>query len=536
MDIDPTTNKAPAVREDTPGDSSSTQAFLQERVALFTLACTLFGLTLLAFRVVTALAAGRLTLTHPSMLLHGVGLLSFIAIWLVTRRGRYSARVVRGLENTAIIVTSGLFTAVPIALPIALRPDYVLILSLLLIVMTRSILVPSTARRTAIIVALVGVLVVAGSYISVLGADLSGLPPMIRRELRPVLTAFRSGSWWLLTAGLAVTTSHVIYGLRREIHEARRLGQYTLEEKLGEGGMGVVYRASHAMLRRPTAVKLLAPDKAGVETIARFEREVRLTARLTHPNTITIFDYGRTPEGIFYYAMELLDGASLEDVVAVGGALPPARAIHVGCQIASALVEAHTAGLIHRDIKPANVILCERGGIPDVVKVVDFGLVRELEAGTELSRAGTVSGTPLYLAPEAIRSPEQVDARTDIYAVGAVIYYLLAGDHVFHGRTTVEICAHHLHSEPPPIAERASGPLPDGLGEIVMACLRKDPALRPQTAADLLARLRTCGVTAAWTPEAARAWWAANGEKLRVHHAAHGSSAASTIAVDLQRR
>jgi cytochrome bd-type quinol oxidase subunit 2 len=177
MDSDPTTNTASAGREDTPGDSSATQTFLRERVALFALVCTLLGLTLLVFRVVTALAARCRTVTHPSMLLHGVGLLSFIAIWLITRRGHYSARVVRGLENTAIILTCGLFTAVPLALPIALRPDYVLILSLLLISMTMSILVPSTARRTAIIVILVVVLVVAGSYIAVLGADLSSLPP-----------------------------------------------------------------------------------------------------------------------------------------------------------------------------------------------------------------------------------------------------------------------------------------------------------------------------------------------------------------------
>jgi eukaryotic-like serine/threonine-protein kinase len=234
--------------------------------------------------------------------------------------------------------------------------------------------------------------------------------------------------------------------------------------------------------------------------------------------------------------MELLDGASLEAVVAVGGALPPTRAIHVGCQIASALVEAHTAGLIHRDIKPANVILCERGGIPDVVKVVDFGLVRELDAGTDLSRSGTVSGTPLYLAPEAMRSPDHVDARADIYALGGVLYYLLAGDHVFHGRTTVEVCAHHLHSAPRPIVERAPGPLPEGLSKLVMDCLKKDPAERPQSAAELLDRLQTCGASRTWSPQAARAWWSAHGEKLRAHHATHGRSAACTIAVDLQHR
>jgi hypothetical protein len=536
MNSDSTTKAAAAAGDDTLGDSTSSRGLLQERVGLFALACMLLGLTFLVFRVVTALAAGRLSLTHPSMMVHVAGLLCFTAIWLVCRRGHYSARVVRGLENTAIISTAGFYTALALLLPIALRPDYVLILSLLLIVTTRSILIPSTTRRTAVIVVLVGVLAVAGSYIAVLGADLSGFPPLLRRELGPALTAIRSGAWWLLISGLAITTSHVIYGLRREIHEARRLGQYALEEKLGEGGMGVVYRASHAMLRRPTAVKLLAPEKAGLETIARFEREVRLTARLTHPNTITIYDYGRTPEGIFYYAMELLEGASLEEVVEVGGALPPGRAIHVGSQIASALVEAHTAGLIHRDIKPANVILCERGGISDVVKVVDFGLVRELDAGTDLSRAGTVSGTPLYLAPEAIRSPNQVDARADIYALGGVLYYLLAGDHVFHGRTTVEVCAHHLHSEPPPIAQRVRASLTEDLGKLVMDCLKKDPAERPQTAADALERLQACDAARAWTPQAARAWWAENGERLRAHHASHTSSAASTIAVDLQRR
>jgi serine/threonine protein kinase len=301
--------------------------------------------------------------------------------------------------------------------------------------------------------------------------------------------------------------------------------------------MGAVYRASHSMLRRPTAVKLLAPEKAGLETIARFEREVQLTARLTHPNTITIFDYGRTPDGIFYYAMELLEGANLEDVVEVGGALPAARVIHVASQIAGALVEAHGAGLIHRDIKPANVILCERGGVPDVVKVVDFGLVREVDAGdTVLSRAGAVSGTPLFLAPEAMQAPDQVDARADLYALGCVMYYLLAGDHVFRGHTTMEVCAHHLHTEPAPISERAKSPPPADLAAIVMACLKKDLAERLPSAAELLARLRACADASAWSTEQARVWWSENGAKLRAHHAAHPSSAASTIAIDLNHR
>ena len=166
-----------------------------------------------------------------------------------------------------------------------------------------------------------------------------------------------------------------------------------------------------------------------------------------------------------------------------------------------------------------------------------WGRSGPLVRGTSaLSRAGTVSGTPLYLAPEAIRTPNQVDARADIYALGGVLYYLLAGDHVFHGRTTVEVCAHHLHSEPPPIAQRVRASLPEDLCKLVMDCLKKDPAERPQSAADLLERLRACGAAAPWAPQAARAWWAENGQKLRAHHASHTSSAASTIAVDLQRR
>jgi serine/threonine protein kinase len=329
----------------------------------------------------------------------------------------------------------------------------------------------------------------------------------------------------------------VIYGLQREIRRARRLGQYALEEKLGEGGMGVVYRASHAMLRRPTAVKLLAPEKAGAVTIARFEREVRLTARLAHPNTVTIYDYGRTPEGVFYYAMELLEGATLEQIVDTYGAQPPGRVVHVASQVASALCEAHALGLIHRDIKPANVILCERGGIADMVKVVDFGLVKELEpCHPGLSLTGTVSGTPLYLSPEAIQQPDAVDARADIYALGGVLYYLLAGEHVFAGRTTMEICAHHLHTEPVPITQRCRQGLSQDLADLVMACLAKDAALRPQTADQVLERLQACPDANAWSARDARAWWKEHAADLRGRRTPNPVSGHSTIAVDLLHR
>jgi serine/threonine-protein kinase len=301
----------------------------------------------------------------------------------------------------------------------------------------------------------------------------------------------------------------VIFGLRREIQEARRLGQYTLEEKLGEGGMGAVYRARHAMLRRPTAIKLLPPAKSSEAALARFEREVQLTACLSHPNTVSVFDYGRTPDGVFYYAMEYLEGANLQALVRDDGPQPPARVAHVIGQVASALVEAHGIGLIHRDIKPENIILCERGGRPDVAKVVDFGLVRDPEpgSGARLTLTNVVQGTPLYLSPEAIRAPETVDARSDLYALGAVAYFLLTGTHVFGGATAVEVCSHHLHSLPEPPSDRLGRPLPPGLERLVLACLAKDPGRRPPSAAALQDALAGLCDVGRWSEAEARAWW-----------------------------
>jgi serine/threonine protein kinase len=290
---------------------------------------------------------------------------------------------------------------------------------------------------------------------------------------------------------------------------ARELGQYQLEEKLGEGGMGVVYRGHHRMLRRPTAIKLLHPDKTTDEAIARFEREVQLTCQLNHPNTIAIYDYGRTPEGLFFYAMEYLDGINLDALVHRLGPQPAGRVIHILRQVCGSLAEAHEIGLVHRDIKPANVILSRRGGEADVAKVLDFGLVKAVDSKKQasLTSAGAVIGTPLYMSPESIESPDQIDGRSDLYAVAALGYFLLTGHPPFEGTTVVEICMHHARSTPRPPGERLGLPIAADLEGVLLKGLAKKPGDRFANAREFERALAACSDAARWTREAADAWW-----------------------------
>jgi serine/threonine protein kinase len=326
------------------------------------------------------------------------------------------------------------------------------------------------------------------------------------------------GSAWLVLAlglgasalcAFGLSAARMVARLRRQVQVTQQLGQYTLLEKLGEGGAGVVYKARHAMLRRATAIKLLAADNGDPSRQARFEREVQLTSELTHPNTIAIYDYGRTPDGVFYYAMEYIDGITLQQLVEHDGPLPPGRVCHLLRQACRAIGEAHQVGLIHRDLKPANLMVCQRGGTADFLKVMDFGLVKDIgnpRAGdvTGSTTAG-VLGTPLYLSPEAISRPSEVDGRADLYALGAVAYYLLVGAPVFTGNTIVEVCGQHLHTTPTAPSSRTDRPIPPALERLILRCLEKKPADRFASAAALLAELD--GITAAWTDEDAARWW-----------------------------
>jgi serine/threonine-protein kinase len=317
-----------------------------------------------------------------------------------------------------------------------------------------------------------------------------------------------------LIAALATALRNSVR-LRCQVEAARRLGQYTLVEKLGQGGMGTVYRAHHAMLARPTAIKLLDQHHADAATLARFESEVRLTSSLSHPNTIIVYDYGHSPDGIFYYSMEYIDGISLQTLGDADGAQPVGRVVPMLLQVCSALAEAHEVGLVHRDIKPANIMLCNRGGIPDFIKVLDFGLVKDLVNGeTGLSQSTTFVGTPLYLAPELVANRSHIDARADLYAVGAVAYFLLTGTPVFTGKTTVEVCAKHISLPPEAPSVRLGQPIAADLEALVLECLQKDPARRPASAAAMVERLRSLNV-ALWETSQALAWWAAKGTSLK---------------------
>jgi serine/threonine-protein kinase len=300
------------------------------------------------------------------------------------------------------------------------------------------------------------------------------------------------------------------------VAQAERLGQYSLEEKIGEGGVGKVYRARHALLRRPTAIKVLRHEADDEEVLRRFEREVQFTARLTHPNTIAIYDYGHTPEGVFYYAMEYLDGATLGRCVELAGAQPESRVIHVLAQACASLAEAHRAGMVHRDVKPTNLMLCERGGMADFVKVLDFGLVRPVQPRDDLARTNTraVTGTPLYLSPELIQTPDQVDVRSDLYQLGAVGYYLLTGSHVFDGANLYEVGAHHLYKRPDSPSERLGRPVAGDLAAVLLSCLAKRPEDRPPSAEALRRALLACADAHRWGEDDARAWWAEWGDRL----------------------
>jgi hypothetical protein len=408
------------------------------------------------------------------------------------------------------------------------------------VLLARAAFLPSSGWRTLA----VGVLslVPSGVIATRLRLEAFGLLARPEEWAHEASLVFRNMA---VTAFLASLTSHVIYGLRQRVRDNARIGQYLLREKIGEGGMGVVYRATHAVLRRDTAVKVLLPSRVGELSVVRFEREVKLTALLTHPSTVAIYDYGRTPDGVFYYAMEYLEGGDLERLVEYAGPLPPARVVWVLDQLCRALAEAHALGLIHRDVKPSNVLLCERGGEGDVAKILDFGLVKNLRAEGDAARThdGMLTGTPLYISPESISAPEKVETRSDIYSLGALGYFLLVGAPVFEGKSVVEVCAAHLLTPPPRPSARSLAVTPE-LDAVILRCLEKQPADRFEGALALRGALEACRFAEPWGAAEAAVWWAEHRQPFAEHclasrvarFGAPGRSPAEAIEVDLRGR
>jgi serine/threonine-protein kinase len=362
-------------------------------------------------------------------------------------------------------------------------------LAYLLLIICYATLIPSSWRRCTLVV---GVMAATPLAISAVACVTTVVSPatFLSFHVLPM------GIYLAIAVAIAAYGTHRIELLRREAAEARKLGQYQLKRHLGTGGMGEVYLAEHLLLKQPCAIKLIRPEHAGdPATLRRFEREVQATARLKHWNTVQIFDYGRTADGTFYYVMEYLPGLTLEQLVKQHGPLPLGRAVRLLRQACLALREAHALGLIHRDIKPANIMVCERGGVPDVVKLLDFGLVKTVgldRPGESLTQEGGIAGTPAYMSPEQASGQDHLDGRTDIYSLGAVAYFLLTGFPPFPRDKAMQVLVAHIHEPVRPLTDLRAE-VPADLQEVVLRCLEKDPARRFADVGSLHHALTSCG-------------------------------------------
>jgi hypothetical protein len=419
---------------------------------------------------------------------------AFAALKFMVRSGWW----LRVIDVGATLATALAGGAAVAHVPHALSIDVSAVAFFILFFALRAALVPSRPWLATLLTALCAVPITFGIAVMYRRAG----PPFVVDA--PAATSTVIANFVAVIGGVFIV-SKTFYGLRSVVERAVQLGQYIVHEKIGEGGMGSVYRASHSMLKRPTAIKLIAPDRGGDEAIARFEREVMAASRLTHPNNVAIYDFGRTRGGVFYYAMELLDGEDLARLVDREGPQTERRTIHILQQLSSALAEAHSAGLVHRDVKPENIMLCTRGNVRDFVKVLDFGLVKDVAADVKLTDDRALAGTPLYMAPESILSPETVGPAADSYAFGCVAFFLLTGKPPFPGDNLVQVCADHIHRVPDAPSAHAPSPVSPPLDALVLRCLAKTPQERPAMTEinDLFAGVADPSTVSAYRPPGA---------------------------------
>jgi serine/threonine-protein kinase len=441
-----------------------------------------------------------------------IGIIMGLLVALAIRSERFPMPAVMNLGLVFEVVSSYAIAAAEFADPqsLEMQRGWLGLSWVAVWVVLFTIVVPTTPRR-ALLTALASV----SSVPVVIGLMIATGYTSLRVE--PALFFIGLVFPYLLVAGMAYVGARVVYQLGTEVKRARELGSYRLEEKLGEGGMGEVWRARHRMLARPAAIKLIRrPDgnpPAGVsdEAVRRFEREAQVIARLRSPHTVELFDFGRSEDGAFYYVMELLDGLDADSLVRRFGPIPPERAIFLLRQVCHSLSEAQSCGLVHRDIKPANIFLCRYGEEYDFVKVLDFGIVGSTRNAADPAGVQTaehkVRGTPAFIAPEQAMGSE-VDGRADIYATGCLAYWFLTGQLVFTAETPMALLVQHVKTPPAPPSTRTDRPIPGGLDDLVLSCLAKDPSDRPQSARELSLRLAELNGDSSWTQDRASSWWA----------------------------
>jgi len=492
--------------------------FVQERLALFgkTVFLLAFGFFVVfnGLFIVGGRAAVLPLLLQQRNIWHFLSASALGALWVITRARPWPLRTL-GILDASSLILPGIGLALMAAQP---DPEQLSdgLLALTVTMMSRAILVPSTAARTFCLSWLAAAPLMAVSIVyHQLPVPAGAFEPGFLKLVMSVSTFL----WLAIATTLSTVASRILYGLRQQVKAAADIGQYTLEAKIGSGGMGEVWRARHRMLIRPAAVKLIRPYGAGSTPgshpevlLRRFEREARATAALKSPHTVQLYDFGVTDDGTLYYVMELLDGMDLESLIRRFGPMPAERAIHVIAQVCASLDDAHQNGLVHRDIKPANIVVSRVGSAWDFVKVLDFGLVklasdRQSDESIRLTADGTAGGTPGYMAPEVALGEGSTDHRVDIYALGCVAYWLVTGKLVFEGETGMKVMFAHAHSSPAPPSSRTELPIPAALEALILECLEKDPKKRPSSAAGLRARLQEIPPATPWTRERAERWW-----------------------------
>jgi eukaryotic-like serine/threonine-protein kinase len=497
-------------------DTWTGSPFLQARLAL--LGKTVFLLAFGFFTVINIVLIAGGGFGILPMLVTQANVMHFLsasvmgALWALASVRPWSLRTLGMLDGTSLLLAGVGLAAM------AAQPDQMQLMAglfaLAVTMMARAVLIPSTAKRTLVLSSIAAVPLLVISFVFHQPVLMPGFTPGFLK----LLISVNALLWLILSVSLATVTSLTIYGLRQQVKAASEIGQYTLEEKIGAGGMGEVWRARHRMLIRPAAVKLVtarelgsAPGRDPELRLRRFEREARATAGLKSPHTVQLYDFGVTDDGTLYYVMELLDGMDLDTLIDRFGPVPAERAIHLLLQVCASLDDAHQNGLVHRDIKPANIVVSRFGAAWDFVKVLDFGLVklesaRQGEQNARLTEETSVSGTPGFIAPEVVLG-EKSDHRVDIYSLGCVAYWLVTGKLVFEGPGAVKVMSDHIHTAPAPASSRANLPIPSELDALILECLEKDPSKRPSSAAALQSRLQAIPLATPWTRERAEEWW-----------------------------